>query len=109
MVPQLGDVTKPAASAGRIASKGHSLVLDDEDGDDAYHQHKASGNDIKLHNKRNTLSMMMNIMQLGDEAMCHDTEDAHVLGVLGLCGRMPTPAAYLRMHPRTRRRAHYVL
>lgn len=40
---QIADVTKPLASAGRITSKGHIIVLDEED---SYIQHKESGRKV---------------------------------------------------------------
>lgn len=38
MMFQVVDVTKPLASAGRTTSRGHRIVLDD---DDAYIQHRS--------------------------------------------------------------------
>lgn len=59
MTCQIADATKPLASAGRITSKGHRIVFDD---DDAYILHKATGCRIKLYKNGNVFIMKVRIV-----------------------------------------------
>lgn len=61
MTLQVADVTKPPASAGRIRSRGHRIVLDDEE---AYTQHKESKRKVKWHKKGDVFTMRTEIMPL---------------------------------------------
>lgn len=82
MTFQVADVIKPVALAGRITSTRHRIVRDDDD--DADIHHKSTGKNIKLHKKRNVMSIMrMRIMPPRDEASSRDKEDARMLGELG--------------------------
>lgn len=50
MTFQVADVTKPLAPPGRIASRGHRRLLDD---DEAYIQHMENKRNVALHKKGN--------------------------------------------------------
>lgn len=82
MTFQVAGVTKPSASAGRITSRGHRIVLDD---DDAYIQHKESKRKVCLHKKGNAFVMRMEIMPRRVAQKNNDSrkDSACVLGELG--------------------------
>lgn len=77
MTFQVADVTKPLAPAGRITSKGHRIVLDD---DKAYIQHETTGRKIQLHKKGNVFVMGMTIMPPTGEGANDGRDNARVLG-----------------------------
>lgn len=65
--------TKPMASAGRITSRGHRIVLDDED---AYILHEKSGKNIRFHKKGSVFIMKVAIMPLAEGGACQEKGNA---------------------------------
>lgn len=80
MTFQVADAMKSPSSAGRITSKGHRVVLDDEG---PCILHKRTGRKIRMHKKGNVFTMKMNIMAPEEKV-----SDARVLGELGELGSL---------------------